>query len=149
MAQPVIVDLRNIYRPGDMAKHGFTCERVVRPYLTDKTLFPCNENSKAGENFYLYHCPLRSAESNALLELSFSQSLYPKVVKFLAGSKLPRQPARPFAAASPGLRRGIRIPILRKDLRIRAALVHQLATSGSKPLETLVKPDFFGLHFAT
>ena len=31
MAQPVVVDLRNIYRPEDMAAHGFTYESVGRP----------------------------------------------------------------------------------------------------------------------
>jgi UDPglucose 6-dehydrogenase len=31
MAHPVMVDLRNIYRPGDMAAHGFVYESVGRP----------------------------------------------------------------------------------------------------------------------
>ncbi len=31
MAQPVIVDLRNIYRPSEMAEHGFTYSSVGRP----------------------------------------------------------------------------------------------------------------------
>ena len=31
MAQTVIVDLRNIYRPDEMAEHGFTYESVGRP----------------------------------------------------------------------------------------------------------------------
>ena len=31
MAQPVIVDLRNIYRPDEMAEYGFTYESVGRP----------------------------------------------------------------------------------------------------------------------
>jgi UDPglucose 6-dehydrogenase len=31
MAQPVIVDLRNIYRPDEMAEHGFTLASVGRP----------------------------------------------------------------------------------------------------------------------
>src|ERR1700736_2358747 len=31
MAQPVVVDLRNVYRPEDMAAHGFTYESVGRP----------------------------------------------------------------------------------------------------------------------
>ena len=31
MAQPVVVDLRNIYRPEDMTAHGFTYESVGRP----------------------------------------------------------------------------------------------------------------------
>ena len=30
MAQPVVVDLRNIYRPEDMAAHGFVYESVGR-----------------------------------------------------------------------------------------------------------------------
>jgi UDPglucose 6-dehydrogenase len=30
MAQPVVVDLRNVYRPEDMAAHGFTYESVGR-----------------------------------------------------------------------------------------------------------------------
>ena len=30
MAQPVVVDLRNIYRPADMEAHGFTYESVGR-----------------------------------------------------------------------------------------------------------------------
>jgi UDPglucose 6-dehydrogenase len=33
MRQPVIVDLRNIYRPEQMAEHGFTYESVGRPHL--------------------------------------------------------------------------------------------------------------------
>jgi UDPglucose 6-dehydrogenase len=33
MAQPVVIDLRNIYRPEDMAAHGFTYESVGRPPL--------------------------------------------------------------------------------------------------------------------
>jgi len=31
MAQPVVVDLRNVYRPDDMARHGFTYVSVGRP----------------------------------------------------------------------------------------------------------------------
>jgi UDPglucose 6-dehydrogenase len=31
MAQPVIVDLRNIYRADEMAEHGFTYESAGRP----------------------------------------------------------------------------------------------------------------------
>lgn len=31
MAQPVIVDLRNIYRPEEMSKHGFIYESIGRP----------------------------------------------------------------------------------------------------------------------
>ncbi|MBR0709163.1 UDP-glucose/GDP-mannose dehydrogenase family protein, partial [Bradyrhizobium liaoningense] len=31
MAQPVVVDLRNIYRPEEMAAAGFTYESVGRP----------------------------------------------------------------------------------------------------------------------
>jgi UDPglucose 6-dehydrogenase len=31
MAQPVVVDLRNVYRPEDMAAHGFVYESVGRP----------------------------------------------------------------------------------------------------------------------
>jgi len=31
MAQPIIVDLRNIYRTDEMAEHGFTYESVGRP----------------------------------------------------------------------------------------------------------------------
>jgi UDPglucose 6-dehydrogenase len=31
MAQPVLVDLRNIYRAADVAKHGFVYESVGRP----------------------------------------------------------------------------------------------------------------------
>jgi len=31
MAQPVVIDLRNIYRPEDMAAHGFVYESVGRP----------------------------------------------------------------------------------------------------------------------
>ena len=33
MAQPVIVDLRNIYRPDEMAEHGFTYASVGRPAI--------------------------------------------------------------------------------------------------------------------
>jgi UDPglucose 6-dehydrogenase len=33
MAQPVVIDLRNIYRPEDMEAHGFTYESVGRPPL--------------------------------------------------------------------------------------------------------------------
>jgi UDPglucose 6-dehydrogenase len=31
MAQPVVVDLRNVYRAEDMEAHGFTYESVGRP----------------------------------------------------------------------------------------------------------------------
>ena len=31
LAEPVIVDLRNIYRPEDMARHGFSYVSVGRP----------------------------------------------------------------------------------------------------------------------
>ena len=31
MAQPVVVDLRNVYRAEDMAAHGFIYESVGRP----------------------------------------------------------------------------------------------------------------------
>jgi UDPglucose 6-dehydrogenase len=31
MAQPVVVDLRNVYRPEEMAEHGFVYESVGRP----------------------------------------------------------------------------------------------------------------------
>jgi UDPglucose 6-dehydrogenase len=31
MAQPVVVDLRNVYRPEEMAEHGFIYESVGRP----------------------------------------------------------------------------------------------------------------------
>ena len=33
MAQPIIVDLRNVYRPEEMAKHGFTYSSVGRPAI--------------------------------------------------------------------------------------------------------------------
>jgi len=36
MAQPVVVDLRNIYRLEEMAEHGFTYESVGRPPLPRK-----------------------------------------------------------------------------------------------------------------
>jgi UDPglucose 6-dehydrogenase len=35
MAQPVVVDLRNIYRAQDMAAHGFTYESVGRASNSD------------------------------------------------------------------------------------------------------------------
>ncbi len=31
MAKPVVVDLRNVYRPDEMARHGFIYESVGRP----------------------------------------------------------------------------------------------------------------------
>jgi UDPglucose 6-dehydrogenase len=31
MAQPVVIDLRNIYRPDELARHGFTYVGVGRP----------------------------------------------------------------------------------------------------------------------
>jgi UDPglucose 6-dehydrogenase len=36
MAQPIVVDLRNIYRREDMAAHGFVYESVGRPPLKGK-----------------------------------------------------------------------------------------------------------------
>jgi UDPglucose 6-dehydrogenase len=30
MAQPVLVDLRNVYRPEDIARHGFAYESIGR-----------------------------------------------------------------------------------------------------------------------
>jgi UDPglucose 6-dehydrogenase len=43
MARPVVVDLRNVYRPDDMAKHGFVYQAVGRPFPTSAgalDLFP-------------------------------------------------------------------------------------------------------------
>jgi len=43
MARPVVVDLRNVYRPDDMAKHGFVYQAVGRPFPTSagaRDLFP-------------------------------------------------------------------------------------------------------------
>ena len=34
MARPVVVDLRNVYRPEDMAKHGFIYQAVGRRFQT-------------------------------------------------------------------------------------------------------------------
>jgi UDPglucose 6-dehydrogenase len=34
LKQPIVIDLRNIYRPEDMAAHGFTYESVGRPPLS-------------------------------------------------------------------------------------------------------------------
>ncbi|WP_233475488.1 UDP-glucose/GDP-mannose dehydrogenase family protein, partial [Bradyrhizobium brasilense] len=31
MKHPVVVDLRNIYRPDEMAAHGFTYDSIGRP----------------------------------------------------------------------------------------------------------------------
>ena len=31
MAQPVLVDLRNVYRPDEIARHGFVYESIGRP----------------------------------------------------------------------------------------------------------------------
>jgi UDPglucose 6-dehydrogenase len=36
MAQPVVVDLRNVYRPEDMSAHGFIYESVGRASETRK-----------------------------------------------------------------------------------------------------------------
>ncbi|WP_234941748.1 UDP binding domain-containing protein, partial [Ensifer adhaerens] len=33
MKEPVLVDLRNIYRPDEVAKHGFVYASVGRPFL--------------------------------------------------------------------------------------------------------------------
>ena len=35
MAQPIIVDLRNVYRPDEIAKHGFIYESIGRPTTND------------------------------------------------------------------------------------------------------------------
>ena len=35
MARPVIIDLRNVYRPDEMAKYGFTYESVGRPAICE------------------------------------------------------------------------------------------------------------------
>jgi UDPglucose 6-dehydrogenase len=40
LAQPVLVDLRNIYRPDDMIRHGFTYVSVGRPADADSALTP-------------------------------------------------------------------------------------------------------------
>ena len=39
MAKPIIIDLRNIYRPEDMARIGFTYESIGRPSIHHE-LFP-------------------------------------------------------------------------------------------------------------
>jgi UDPglucose 6-dehydrogenase len=38
MAQPVLVDLRNIYRPEEMARHGFVYDSVGRPPQEDDAI---------------------------------------------------------------------------------------------------------------
>ena len=35
MARPVIIDLRNVYRPADMARHGFRYDSVGRQIVDD------------------------------------------------------------------------------------------------------------------
>jgi UDPglucose 6-dehydrogenase len=37
LKQPVVIDLRNIYRPEEMAAHGFVYESVGRPPLMRNT----------------------------------------------------------------------------------------------------------------
>jgi UDPglucose 6-dehydrogenase len=38
MTQPVLVDLRNIYRPEEMARHGFVYDSVGRPPQEDDAI---------------------------------------------------------------------------------------------------------------
>jgi UDPglucose 6-dehydrogenase len=38
MAQPVIVDLRNVYRSDEMAKHGFTYVSIGRTQASEPVL---------------------------------------------------------------------------------------------------------------
>jgi hypothetical protein len=63
------------------------------------------------------------ARSSRSPDLSGSQSLYPKIVQLLPGSKLSPQPARLLATAGPGLRGIFRISIFRRNLRVRATHV--------------------------
>jgi hypothetical protein len=83
------------------------------------------------------------------LELPCSQSLYPKVVQFFAGSQLRPQPARLPTTARPGLGGIFRISILREDLGVRTALGPQLSMSGAKSMQALVKSHLFSSYFAT
>ena len=66
--------------------------------------------------------------------------LYLKILYFLAGPKLRNQPARSLSSARPSLAAIFRVLILRKDLRIRTALVTDVdsTTSGCN----LAKPFF-------
>jgi UDP-glucose/GDP-mannose dehydrogenase family protein len=92
---------------------------------------PRNRHLTSGTGFG----PSRRPES---LELCSSQSLYPKVIQPLAGSKLRPQPVRLPATAGPRLRRILRISIFGENLRIRR----------SKLIQALIQPDFFSDNFA-
>jgi UDPglucose 6-dehydrogenase len=48
MASPVIVDLRNIYHPGDMAALGFTYESIGRPQPLEEIAFRGRPLARAG-----------------------------------------------------------------------------------------------------
>src|SRR6516225_8193801 len=74
-----------------------------------------------------------------------------KVLRFLARSKLRRQPAGLFTAARPSLGRIFRIPVFGKNLRVRTALAvrgDNLA-GRSKLVQPLLKSGLFYRQFAS
>jgi len=70
MARPVIVDLRNIYRPEDMAKHGFTYESIGRPNLQADISFELEDRGTSVGSRSTHRPAYASADMTARLEIA-------------------------------------------------------------------------------
>jgi UDPglucose 6-dehydrogenase len=70
MARPVIVDLRNIYRPEDMVRHGFTYESVGRPHLQADVGFELEERGSSVGSRSTDRPAYISADMTARLEIA-------------------------------------------------------------------------------
>ena len=70
MARPVIVDLRNIYRPEDMAEHGFTYESIGRPNLQADISFELEDRGTSVGSRSTHRPAYASADMTARLEIA-------------------------------------------------------------------------------
>src|SRR5215475_657025 len=69
-ARPVIVDLRNIYRPEDMAKYGFTYESIGRPHLQADISFELEDRGTPVGSRSAHRPAYVSADMTARLEIA-------------------------------------------------------------------------------
>jgi len=70
MARPLIVDLRNIYRPEEMARHGFIYESVGRPHPEAEVRLVLEDRASSVGSRSTHRPAYASADMTARLEIA-------------------------------------------------------------------------------